>query len=304
MKAKGISFFCSQGTPWCHVLEGALSATATECRGSEEKANRTTTGRIAVECGGEFRYIIVRPLSRRCRPCLPMRFPQPPAPAAACRGEFLRARRGIFCQGPRAPASRRRGTRHGAGERFAHVPGQALARARRTAFFLQLRGGPGRGVLQTLRRGGPRVPGGAGGPTGSVGKDHPPRPEDDPAREQLGLHLRTLDKDRLIGLVLEATDYDDILRRRLLLEMTGVVRGKGSHPAAMPRPPRPRTSKRTGSFCARPSRPANTWITRPCRITRRAWRKPSPARRTAARGPRGGGGRSGGVCVGRTGPRE
>ena len=48
--------------------------------------------------------------------------------------------------------------------------------------------------------------------------------EKDFAREQLQRHLRVLDKERLIGLLLEATDYDDILRRRLLLESIGVSR--------------------------------------------------------------------------------
>ena len=72
-------------------------------------------------------------------------------------------------------------------------------------------------------------PASAGAPGG---KEGPPRPEDDPAREQVGNHLRTLDKDRLINLVLEATDYDDILRRRLLLETIGVLPagGGGGHP--------------------------------------------------------------------------
>lgn len=43
------------------------------------------------------------------------------------------------------------------------------------------------------------------------------------ARERLQRHLHGLDHDRLVGLVLEATDYDDILRRRLLMETTGVA---------------------------------------------------------------------------------
>ena len=137
-------------------------------------------------------------------------------------------------------------------------------------------------VLQALRRGGPRVvlagpegqPASANAPESKGGA---PRPADDPAREQLGLHLRTLDKDRLIGLVLEATDYDDILRRRLLLETIGVIRGGGggNHPRRNLAPTPAPDPKPTGSFCARPSRRANTWITRPCRTTRRAWRKPS-----------------------------
>ena len=36
-------------------------------------------------------------------------------------------------------------------------------------------------------------------------------------------HLRSLDRDRLVSLLLEATDYDDILRRRLLMETIGVA---------------------------------------------------------------------------------
>lgn len=43
-------------------------------------------------------------------------------------------------------------------------------------------------------------------------------------REELRDHLRGLDKERLINLALEAMDYDDILRRRLMLETIGVAR--------------------------------------------------------------------------------
>ncbi len=56
------------------------------------------------------------------------------------------------------------------------------------------------------------------------------------SREQLQRHLRVLDKDRLISLVLEATDYDDILRRRLLLETIGVLRPANSRRGATPAP--------------------------------------------------------------------
>ena len=42
-------------------------------------------------------------------------------------------------------------------------------------------------------------------------------------REKIQDHLRGLDRDRLVNLVLEATDYDDILRRRLLMETIGVA---------------------------------------------------------------------------------
>ncbi len=72
----------------------------------------------------------------------------------------------------------------------------------------------------------------ASAPTDEERRRHP---EDDPMRQQLQLHLRNLDKDRLIALVLEATDYDDILRRRLRLETIGVVRGEGQRrPATAP----------------------------------------------------------------------
>jgi uncharacterized Zn finger protein len=57
-------------------------------------------------------------------------------------------------------------------------------------------------------------------------------------REQLRDHLRALEKERLVELALEAMEYDDILRRRLMLETIGVSRGrKGSlPPAAAPEP--------------------------------------------------------------------
>lgn len=42
------------------------------------------------------------------------------------------------------------------------------------------------------------------------------------SRDELRDHLRGLDKERLINLALEAMDYDDILRRRLMLETIGV----------------------------------------------------------------------------------
>ncbi len=56
------------------------------------------------------------------------------------------------------------------------------------------------------------------------------------SREQLQRHLRVLDKVRLISLVLEATDYDDILRRRLLLETIGVLRPANSRRNSIPSP--------------------------------------------------------------------
>ncbi len=57
------------------------------------------------------------------------------------------------------------------------------------------------------------------------------------SRDQLQRHLRVLDKDRLINLVLEATDYDDILRRRLLLETIGVLRPANARRGSTPTPP-------------------------------------------------------------------
>jgi uncharacterized Zn finger protein len=54
----------------------------------------------------------------------------------------------------------------------------------------------------------------------------------EPPRETLRDHLRGLEKDRLVSLVLEATDYDDILRRRLLLEAIGVAKVAGRRPSA------------------------------------------------------------------------
>jgi uncharacterized Zn finger protein len=54
-------------------------------------------------------------------------------------------------------------------------------------------------------------------------------------RDELRDHLRALDKDRLVNLALEAMDYDDILRRRLTLEIIGVSRNrKAPQPAAAP----------------------------------------------------------------------
>ena len=49
-------------------------------------------------------------------------------------------------------------------------------------------------------------------------------------RRRLASHLKTLDANRLAKLVLEATDYDEILRRRLLLETIGVVRTRAARP--------------------------------------------------------------------------
>ncbi len=58
-------------------------------------------------------------------------------------------------------------------------------------------------------------------------------------RARLATHLATLDPRRLAGLLLEATDYDEILRRRLLLETIGVVseRPRRGRTVAPPSPP-------------------------------------------------------------------
>ena len=83
----------------------------------------------------------------------------------------------------------------------------------------------------------PALPQSAAAP-GAAGRD-----ETEPTRAWLREHLRALEKERLVSLVVEATDYDDILRRRILLEMIGVARPGGrrssaafpaGHPAAAP----------------------------------------------------------------------
>ena len=52
-----------------------------------------------------------------------------------------------------------------------------------------------------------------------------------PSRETLGRYLHGLQRGRLVDLVLEATDYDDILRRRLTMEVIGVAgAGAGGPP--------------------------------------------------------------------------
>ena len=61
----------------------------------------------------------------------------------------------------------------------------------------------------------------------------PATEKDDHARTRLQGHLRSLERDRLVSLLLEATDYDDILRRRLLMEAIGVAgRGARKHASA------------------------------------------------------------------------
>ena len=78
------------------------------------------------------------------------------------------------------------------------------------------------------------------------------------SRDQLRDHLRRLDKDRLVSLVLEATDYDDILRRRLLLETIGVPPADRRQPPRRTPAPRPAPDlELTGKSCARPSRCAD-----------------------------------------------
>ena len=72
--------------------------------------------------------------------------------------------------------------------------------------------------------------------------DRPPAAKRDEARReeerrQLAAHLRTCDPARLAGLLLEATDYDEILRRRLLLEAIGIAPAPDTRGArARPRP--------------------------------------------------------------------
>ena len=53
---------------------------------------------------------------------------------------------------------------------------------------------------------------------------------DTPTREKLARHLRGLDRERLVSLLLEATDYDDILRRRLTMEIIGVAGARTGEP--------------------------------------------------------------------------
>ncbi len=70
---------------------------------------------------------------------------------------------------------------------------------------------------------------GNGGATSGPEKDSPAAKSEQAAkaetsRRKLEDHLRILPRERLVELVLEATDFDDILRRRLLLETTGVSR--------------------------------------------------------------------------------
>ena len=83
------------------------------------------------------------------------------------------------------------------------------------------------------------APGGGAPPDSAEPKNSPAgRPADAAqTREKLAVHLQTLGRERLVKLVLEASDYDDILRRRLLLEAAGVSRGSSSRAAAHASPP-------------------------------------------------------------------
>ncbi len=64
---------------------------------------------------------------------------------------------------------------------------------------------------------------GTPGPPAGQAQPRPTNDENGISRDQLRDYLRGLDKDRLVSLTLEATDYDDILHRRILLEVIGVA---------------------------------------------------------------------------------
>lgn len=63
------------------------------------------------------------------------------------------------------------------------------------------------------------------------------RRQEEGRRELIQEHLATLDRERLLALLLEATDYDDILHRRLLLESIGVAKPDGGRRRKHPQPP-------------------------------------------------------------------
>ncbi len=71
---------------------------------------------------------------------------------------------------------------------------------------------------------------------GQTDATHPGAEKGAQARAKLQRHLRTMERDRLVSLLLEATDYDDILRRRLQLEIIGVAGQGRPGPAKEPRP--------------------------------------------------------------------
>ena len=58
-----------------------------------------------------------------------------------------------------------------------------------------------------------------------TGPDAPAEPPPVPP-EEVRAHVASLDKRRLVDLVMEALDYDEILRRRLMLETTGAPAGR------------------------------------------------------------------------------
>ena len=63
------------------------------------------------------------------------------------------------------------------------------------------------------------------------------RREQELRRESIHDYLEGVDRARLVSLVLEATDFDDILRRRLLLESIGVAKTGGKRAKAGSRTP-------------------------------------------------------------------
>ena len=63
------------------------------------------------------------------------------------------------------------------------------------------------------------------------------RREHELRRESIHDYLEGVDRERLVSLVLEATDFDDILRRRLLLESIGVVKTGGKRAGRRPHTP-------------------------------------------------------------------
>ena len=82
-----------------------------------------------------------------------------------------------------------------------------------------------------------------GAPTADAAEGAVNSERDEARREEerlrLAAHLRTLAPERLAGLLLEATDYDEILRRRLLLEAFGIAPTPEARAAKAPRPARP-----------------------------------------------------------------
>ena len=72
------------------------------------------------------------------------------------------------------------------------------------------------------------VPGAAEGAPATKQREHARREEE---RRRVSAYLRAMDPARLASLVLEATGFDEILRRRLLLEATGIAPAPGSRGA-------------------------------------------------------------------------